>query len=254
MAHVTVTIKPRLVSYRTGVVSARAYPMFAPYRIAGGNEGGRKMSGRLPRLLSIMFATLIDNHDPCVDVENRRLTLNGGFKIIARKFGIYSGTSSRQQVLVAITSFMHAKFPTDDETGYVTAAEDCGLSMDAIDDGWIQFTPEYFAMLQEDLKEVPLSYIGTFTHSPFILDVFMVATLYGDPSKRTIVTYQNLKKLLPGSMSARVNRTNCVRAANDLNKNQDYWTFSATKAHLSISPRDMAIPPNSPVAVLDVTS
>lgn len=212
------------IGYQIGMLTPETYPSFAPYRIDDDNEDG--LSGKIPRLLSIIFTTLINAEDPAYDPETRTLRLEYGFADMCQKLRIHSGGRSRQRLAETLEQYAGTPFPTIDGNT-LTVAEDSDLNRDLPSRRqWIRFTDEYVDACKRNVRQIPLN---TLPRSTFALDLLAIAALYTPNDKRLAIPIPDLMKLMPhGDRRQTVFRTACSRAATVINRSQDIWTVRVT--------------------------
>lgn len=213
-----------------GWSSEAAYPMRAPYS----SEGGTRLAGRVPRLLSIIFCTLVHTDDPCYDSQTRTLSLGGRFHSLCMKFGLLSGGINRGMLNRTMEFYATREFTTVDGRT-LRPCEDHDLSARAMSGRWIRFTPEWEALLKENNRQVPLDVVASLDRSYFTLDLLMIAVLYAPNDRRLIIPFEELSCLLPEG-TALIRADKMSRTLSVLNAAQSTWRYSLRRRSLSIMP------------------
>lgn len=220
--HVTQTIVTT-IGYQIGMLTPETYPSFIPYRID--DENGDGLSGKMPRLLSIIITTLINAHDPSYDPETRTLRLEYGFSDMCQKLRIHSGGRSRQRLSQTLRQYVSTPFPT--VNGFMKVAEDSDLDQRLpARRQWIRFTREYVDACTRNVRQIPLD---TLPRSAFTFDLLAVTALYTPDNRRLRIPIPDLMRLLPkGDRRESVFRGACAKSAALLNRTQDIWTVRVT--------------------------
>lgn len=210
-------------SWDFGVVSADTYPFFAPYRVVNTPSGEQHgPTGRVPRLLSAIFSTLIHYDDPCWNAETRVLEFRDGWSATTQTLRIYRSQPSRDAVDACLTKMR--RFPVSSQRQCV-AIEDVCIERGRRVPSSVTLTPEYAQACQRNLREVSFATMHDLTGS-LELDLYVFAALYAPDDGRLRVTRRFLTRMLPGS-SRRINSASQrEQLFASLNTAQDRWTYT----------------------------
>lgn len=221
-----------------GVISAATWPFFAPYRIIHSQpQPLLPPTGRTPRLLSAIIATLIHYNDPCYDPATRTMRLADGWTNITRTLGIWASRPSRQIITDCLTK-MRA-FPVAAPTRCVALEHtDLDPTKPAAQRN-VTLTKEYAHACRQDLREVSFVTMRDLTGA-LELDLYALASLYAPDDGRLRATRRLLSKMMPGSRRRLGSGVQRDRLFASLNAAQDRWTYGMDDEHdmLVIAGRD----------------
>lgn len=207
-----------------GVVSADTYPFNAPYR-AVRSSPERQPPGRVPRLLSIVFATLIHYGDPCWDPDTRTIRFHDGWTNIMHTLGMYASKPSRDIINGCLAKMMRFPVPSTHQCIAVQALDlDAGRPASKT----VTLTEEYVQACQRNLREVSLVTLHDLTGA-LELDLYTLAALYAPDDGQLRIARTFLNRLLPGGRR----RIGCdpqrERMFMALNAAQDRWRYTMDK-------------------------
>ncbi|MCH4860920.1 hypothetical protein LF916_08570 [Bifidobacterium pseudolongum] len=207
-----------------GVVSADTYPFNAPYR-AVRSSPERQPPGRVPRLLSIVFATLIHYGDPCWDPDTRTVRFRDGWTNIMNTLGMYASKPSRDIINGCLAKMMRFPVPSTHQCIAVQALDlDAGRPASKT----VTLTEEYVQACQRNLREVSLVTLHDLTGA-LELDLYTLAALYAPDDGQLRIARTFLNRLLPGGRR----RIGCdpqrERMFTALNAAQDRWRYTMDK-------------------------
>lgn len=143
----------------TGLLTAPTYPLFAPYTRHGDASDTATLTGKPPRLMSIITTTLILTGSTCWNAEERTLTFGHDWQRLAGRLKLINGGATRDVLNNLLAAYCTEPFPTED--GDILIAEDAALDPDITTSRrWIRFTPEYLNLVTgHEAKEIPLDAI-----------------------------------------------------------------------------------------------
>lgn len=221
-----------MLGYDIGYVTAESYPLFAPYRAR--TKGA--FSGRVPRLLSIIFTTLVNTPSHEWDGENRTLTIGDDFFYLANKLGMSSGGDGRTIVRDKILLFAQTEFTRSDGTKSIPleTTEISNASL-AVEKRKLVFTEQFTEMMTQNVRQLPLRCLYPNAGNAVTIDLLILASLYCPDDRKLIIEKEDLPTLLPASRQSISERSLSGRFSK-LNDSQNEWTFRMTKKTISISP------------------
>lgn len=216
----------------TGLLTAATYPLFAPYTRHGNPDDTATLTGKPPRLMSIITTTLILTGSTCWNAEERTLTFGHDWQRLAGRLKLINGGATRDVLNNLLAAYCTEPFPTED--GDILIAEDAALDPDITTSRrWIRFTPEYLDLvIEHEAKEIPLDAIP----GPAIeLDLLVLAALYTPDDRRLVIPAAALGELLPGGKWT-IKTSRYLQAAKHLNSTQGKWVFAFESRSLIVTP------------------
>lgn len=221
-----------ILGYGVGYLTAEAYPLFAPYR----SKSKGAFSGRVPRLLSIIFTTLVNTPSREWDAASRTLTIGEDFFFLVNKLGMNSGGDGRATVRDRLLLFASVEFPDMNGVG-VVPLESTDISPDSlvIEGRRLVFSPRFVRMMTGNVRQIPLKCVYPNAGNALAVDLLALAALYCPDNRKLIVEKDDLPSLLPASRQSLADRNLAKRFA-QLNDSQDEWTFRLTRNSVSVSP------------------
>lgn len=207
-----------------GVASADTYPFNAPYRVVR-SSAVRQPAGRVPRLLSIVFATLIHYDDPCWDPNTRTIRFTDGWTNIMNTLGMYSSKPSRDIINGCLAKMAHLPVPS---THPCIAVKDLDLDAGHPAPKTVTLTEEYVQACQRNLREVSFVTLHDLTGA-LELDLYTLAALYAPDDGRLRIARTFLNRLLPGGRRRLGSDPQRERMFNALDAAQDRWRYTMDK-------------------------
>lgn len=207
-----------------GVVSADTYPFNAPYRVVQ-SSAVRQPAGRVPRLLSIVFATLIHYGDPCWDPNTCTIRFSDGWTNIMSTLGMYASKPSRDIINGCLTKMTRFPVPS---TYHCIAVRSLDLDANRPASKTVVLTEEYVQACQRNLREVSLVTLHDLTGA-LELDLYTLAALYAPDDGQLRIARTFLNRLLPGGRRRIGSDPQRERMFTALNAAQDRWRYSMDK-------------------------
>ena len=215
----------------TCYVSAATYPMAAPYHGASDD-----ITGRVPRVISILLNTFVVRHHPDYNPRTHTLQLGRDWRTMYLRAGISGGGRGTERIR-AILDTMSAK-PIEKEDGTeVVPFTSLILPEQGTVGGEIVFDPEYVKMMTENPKPLPLNALAYVNRSGFTLDLLVLAALYCPDDRALIIRKRDLPLILPATSVSSYAPAMLKKRLASLNAGQELWEFSDDGGGLMISPR-----------------
>ena len=231
-----------------GVIRPDTYPFYAPYRVVSKTNWSPQPAGRVPRLLSAIFSTLIHYNDPCWDPDTRTIWLEDGWTNITKTLNIYASATSRTIIHDCLEKMRRT--PTASIRQCI-AIESLDLDRDGrgAHKRSVTLTSQYVRACQQDLREVSFITMHDLTGAA-ALDLYALAALYAPDDGQLRATRGFLAQMLPGTKRrlGTPDRRDLMLA--QLNAAQDRWVYKADGDEIAITARGVDHPDVNKTVVL----
>lgn len=234
------TPRIRLLSYSASnsprnsiaYVTGETYPFSAPYNNPSGEQ---RLAGRCPRIISIIFTTLINRQADCWNPNTRTLTLTGKFVNLCRDCGIYNGGNGCALIRQTLDDYCKEVFVSS-EGESVTPIEHATFPRRGLMNTVITFTPEYVHMMTRNVRQVDIKAIRKLCRAISALDLLMLATSYAPEDQTLVIEASDLRSLLGASSTSTFSPYKLVSCAEQLNDVQSNWHFTYIDETLRVRP------------------
>lgn len=223
-------------SFCTLYVTAETYPFFLPIRNQPGAE--REASGRVPRVLSLLFTTAVNIKTKDYDPKTRTLTIGRDFRQAANRAKLTTGGSGYEDLIRTIVEYRDLTF-TDKHGREISPIESMTVK---IGERWsnktIVFTAEYERMMKDHPKTLPLSALPQLSGRAVATEILVLAALYTPKKQRLAISRDDLPTILQSTGTTSLSLAKLLDTLEILNFSQESWNFSLTKNYIVIRPLD----------------
>lgn len=227
-------------------VSANAYPLTVPYK--NPHRDAYEINGKMPRIVSILFNTLVVVPNEDYDAESRTMSFGRLFRSLCLRLHMCAGGRANESMRRLLRSFNDITFYKDDGTP-VKPIENLVMPERGLSGIRVTFTEDYVRLMLDNPREMPLSTFVAVSSSAVQLDLLVLAVLYCPEDRKLIIQRDELPSIMPMVSPQTLAPAKLNSLLVKLNQIQDRWTFRLGERNLSICPADMW-EPNSEALVL----
>lgn len=221
-------------SFSTLYVTAEAYPFFLPMRNQPGVE--HKLSGRVPRVLSLLFTTAVNIKTKDYDPKTRTLTIGRDFRQAANRAKLLTGGSGYEDLIRTILEYRDLTFTNKYGKEIHPIKSTTIKSGERWSNKTIVFTAEYEKMMKRNPKTLPLSALPKLRGRSVAAEILVLAALYTPEEQRLAISRDDLPVILQSTGTTSQSPAKLIDTLEVLNFSQESWNFSLTENYIVICP------------------